>query len=243
MDTESWTHGNTPAQYGAVTFSDLFSPRQLLCHGTAVEIYRALLESEEAKGPLAEPVRSAFAYLALSLDKLRDYNSRMARWHNQREVMVNTFDRHDFAFKASYAEMAPLIVGLGYDWATEQTAKCIGELVDLVRPDIDVKVAKKDSRHADLFGSLSFVPPPLTITCKSGDSLDHLADGSVDLVVMDPPYYDNVMYAELSDFFYGSIRSPNGLCSPGTHSRHRNSPMTKGCAWPGWWDWTWTARS
>jgi putative DNA methylase len=42
----------------------------------------------------------------------------------------------------------------------------------------------------------------VTITCKSGDSLDYLADGSVDLVVMDPPYSDNVMYAELSDFFY-----------------------------------------
>ena len=31
--------------------------------------------------------------------------------------------------------MAPLIVGLGYDWAFKQTAKCIGELVALVGPD------------------------------------------------------------------------------------------------------------
>jgi putative DNA methylase len=75
-----------------------------------------------------------------------------------------------------YAEMAPLIVGLGYDWAIEQTAKCIGELVDLVRPDIDVKAAKKQTRHADLFAAPPFTPPPVTITCKSGDSLDHLAD-------------------------------------------------------------------
>jgi adenine-specific DNA methylase len=35
MDTESWTHGNTPAQYGATDFLALFSPRQLLCHGTS----------------------------------------------------------------------------------------------------------------------------------------------------------------------------------------------------------------
>ena len=41
MNTESWTHGNTPAQYGARLFRDLFLPRQLLCHGTSVEIYRA----------------------------------------------------------------------------------------------------------------------------------------------------------------------------------------------------------
>jgi adenine-specific DNA methylase len=42
----------------------------------------------------------------------------------------------------------------------------------------------------------------MTITCKSGDRLDHIPNGTVDAVVMDPPYYDNVMYAELSDFFY-----------------------------------------
>src|SRR5690606_8664760 len=101
-----------PIQYGMPLWRDLFSPRQLLGHGTAVEVYRELLEEEEAKGA-GEATRAAFAYLALSLDKLRDYNSRMTRWHSGREVMVNTFDRHDFAFKWSYAEMAPLIVGLG----------------------------------------------------------------------------------------------------------------------------------
>ena len=131
-----------------------------------------------------------------------------------REVVANTFNRHDFAFAWSHAEMAPLIVGLGYDWAIEQTGKCIGELVDLVRPDIDVKAAKKDSRHADLFAAPAFTPPPVTITCKSGDSLDHLLDASVDLVVMDPPYYDNVMYAELSDFFYVWLKRTAGYVYP-----------------------------
>ena len=128
--------------------------------------------------------------------------------------MVNTFDRHDFAFVWSYAEMAPLIVGLGYDWAIEQTAKCIGELVDLVRPDIDVKAAKKKGGHPDLFAAPPFTPPPVTITCKSGDNLDHLESASVDLVVMDPPYYDNVMYAELSDFFYVWLKRTAGYVYP-----------------------------
>ncbi|WP_295438141.1 DUF1156 domain-containing protein, partial [uncultured Thiodictyon sp.] len=200
--------------YGMHSWKDLFSPRQLYCHATSVEVYRELLAADEAKGALTEVTKAAFAYLALSLDKLRDYNSRMTRWHVPREVMVNTFDSHNFAFKWSYAEMVPLIVGLGYDWAIEQTAKCIGELVDLVRPDIDVKAAKKDSRHADLFAAPSFKPPPVTITCKSGDSLDHLADGAVDLVVMDPPYYDNVMYAELSDFFYVWLKRTAGYVYP-----------------------------
>ena len=38
MDTESWTHGNTLAQYGAERFADLFTPRQLLVHGISSEI-------------------------------------------------------------------------------------------------------------------------------------------------------------------------------------------------------------
>ncbi|NCA71199.1 MAG: DUF1156 domain-containing protein [Sphingobacteriia bacterium] len=200
--------------YGMTTWRDLFAPRQLYCHATSVEIFRELLDVEQTKGELSETTKAAFGYLALSLDKLRDYNSRMTRWHVSREVMVNTFDSHNFAFKWSYAEMAPLIVGLGYDWAIEQTAKCIGELVDLVRPDIDVKAAKKQGTHRDLFAAPPFTPPPVTISCKSGDNLDHLADASVDLVVMDPPYYDNVMYAELSDFFYVWLKRTAGYVYP-----------------------------
>ena len=60
----------------------------------------------------------------------------------------------------------------------------------------------------------AWTPPPITITCKSGDSLDHLADASVDCVVMDPPYYDNVMYAELSDFFYVWLKRTAGQVFP-----------------------------
>lgn len=221
VPTEAIQPGNKtsePIRYGMARWRDLFSPRQLLGHGTAVEVYRELFEEEEAKGA-GEATRAAFAYLALSLDKLRDYNSRMTRWHSAREVVVNTFDRHDFAFKWSYAEMAPLIVGLGYDWAIEQTAKCIAELVELARPDIDVKAALKgeyDEAQTEMLPEEggAYVPPPVTVTCTSADSLAHVADKSVDVVVMDPPYYDNVMYAELSDFFYVWLKRTAGRLYP-----------------------------
>ena len=202
-----------PIQYGMPLWRDLFSPRQLLGHCTGVEVFRELLAEAEANGPLPEVSKAAFGYLALSMDKLRDYNSRMTRWHSNRQVMVNTFDRHDFAFKWSYAEMAPLVVGLGLEWAIEQTAKCIGELVDLARPDIDVKAALKNKNQPNLLEH-AFQSPPVTVTCKSADSLDHVADATVDLVVMDPPYYDNVMYAELSDFFYVWLKRTAGYVYP-----------------------------
>ena len=204
-----------PIQYGMPLWRDLFSPRQLLCHGTSSEIFRELVNEESAKtGGLTGSCRASIAYIALALDKLRDYNSRMTRWHSNREVMVNTFDRHDFAFKWSYAEMAPLIVGLGYDWAFGQVAKCIGELIDLID--------SRDGSIADagpLFSVSSALKEnsseaPVVISCGSGDSLPHLDAGSVDAVVIDPPYYDNVMYAELSDFFYVWLKRTAGLVYP-----------------------------
>ena len=193
---------------------DLFSPRQLLCHGTCVEIFREMLDADRAAGQLDEVRKAAYGYLALSLDKLLNYNSRMSVWMPTREVMANTFNRHDFAFCWSHAEMSPLVTGLGYDWAIEQTAKCVDELVALsVRTPGSAPPTPRfstRSREADQPPP----PPPVTVTCKPGDSLDHIRDASIDAVVMDPPYYDNVMYAELSDFFYVWLKRTAGHVFP-----------------------------
>lgn len=219
------TNDDRPIQYGMPLWRDLFSPRQLLGHGTSVEVFQELL-GEETRAGLTDLSKAALAYLALSLDKLRDYNSRMTRWHVNREVMVNTFDRHDFSFKWSYAEMAPLMVGLGYDWAIEQTAKCIKELVEMVHPS--------GGKSADLLSgtNTTFTIPPVTISCKSGDTLDHIADDSIDVVVMDPPYYDNVMYAELSDFFYVWLKRTAGLLVPELFTRQLTDKENEAVANP-----------
>ena len=204
-----------PHRYGMQVWRDLFSPRQLLCHGTSVEVFREMLEADRANGELTDVRRAAYGYLALSLDKLLNYNSRMTRWHAIREVLLGAFDRHDFSFKWSYAEMAPLVVGVGYDWAIGQTAKCITELVALVRPG----AAGDDNLFANAKPA-DYAPPPITISCKPGDSLDHIEDSSIDAVVMDPPYYDNVMYAELSDFFYVWLKRTAGHVFPELFRRH-----------------------
>jgi adenine-specific DNA methylase len=59
----------------------------------------------------------------------------------------------------------------------------------------------------------------VTITCKSGDHLDHIEGNTIDVVVMDPPYYDNVMYAELSDFFYVWLKRTAGYVEPSLFRR------------------------
>ncbi len=209
----------TEAQrYGMTHWRALFSPRQLLCHGTSVEIYREMLEADRREGKLTPVRKAAYGYLAFVLSKMLNYNSRMTRWIVPRQVVASMFDRHDYAFKWSYAEMAPLIVGIGLDWAIEQVAKAIRELVQLVNPE-----SSDAAQQGDLFShrvdhsepdTTADAPPLATITCKSAEDLDHLDDASIDAIVMDPPWEANVMYAELSDFFYVWLKRTAGYVFP-----------------------------
>ncbi len=199
------TKTSEPLRYGMRRWRDLFSPRQLLCHCTGVEVFRELLEADRAAGALSPLRQAAYGYLAIALDTLLNYDNRAGRWDSTTGRVRSIFDRHDFAFVWSYAEMAPLVTGVGYDWAIDKTTKCVRELVALVRPGADAGA---------LFPDAETPRPPVTVTCKSGDALDHVAAGSIDAVVMDPPYYDNVMYAELSDFFYVWLKRTAGQVFP-----------------------------
>ena len=86
---------------------------------------------EQNAETIPELDKAALTYLAIAIDKMLNYNSLQERWMPTREVVANTFDRHDFSFKWSYSEMAPTITGLGYDWTIEQTGKALEELIEL----------------------------------------------------------------------------------------------------------------
>jgi putative DNA methylase len=102
--------------------------------------------------------------------------------------------------------------GLGYNWATGQIAGCIEGLVELTRPD--------SAEDGNLIRTNAVIKPPsIAISCRSGDMLDHLDDAGVNLIVVDPPYYDNVMYAELSDFFYVWLKRTAGYVVPQLFTR------------------------
>ncbi|WP_246522782.1 DUF1156 domain-containing protein [Neoroseomonas eburnea] len=212
---ESLPDGNKttePMRYGIRRWRDLFNPRQLLGHGTGVEVFRELLDEHRAAGRLDDVTKAAFVYLAFSLDKMLDYSSRASTWEASKQAIGHTFARHDFALRWSFAEMAPAITSSGYQWVTGQVEKCIGELVELARPDT--------VNDGGLLGAGTPVKhPPVTVTCSSADQLLHVVDGSVDIVVMDPPYYDNVMYAELSDFFYVWLKRTAGQVYPELFTR------------------------
>jgi len=164
-----------PLNVGILKWYQMFNPRQLLVHLTTLEKIINLPLSEVSDPIRREALRT---YLQLSFDKCLSYNSNQSRMHSTRLVMISAFERHDFAFKWSTAEIdgAGNLFRFGYSQIADAYAG-ISKLIS---------------------GSKS------NIQFLNGDAsaLTSIADGSVDLIAIDPPYYDNVMYSECSDFFY-----------------------------------------
>lgn len=191
-------------RFGILTWRDMFSPRQFFAHATAAQIFRQMVDEESKSGKL-NPIRSAaYVYVALGLDKLLNYNSRMSVWMPTREVIANTFNRHDFAFCWSYVEMALLVEDMGHDWAIKATRKALEELIGMVGAH----------QHGDLLDVADNDRGKITIINGSGALMPNISDNSIDAVVMDPPYGANVMYAELSDFFYVWLKRTAGIIVP-----------------------------
>ncbi|MFI5458096.1 MAG: DUF1156 domain-containing protein [Isosphaerales bacterium] len=192
-------------RYGFNHWTDFFSSRQLLGHCTSVEVFHDLADEIRGRhsGTIPDLDKAALSYLAVAVDKIVNYNSLQCRWDVGRVAIRGKFDRHDFAFQWSYGEMAATVTGLGYDWAIAQTGKSLDELISLGGCDHgdEPLFAPKASNRS------------IQVTLGSGDSLG-LADPSVDCVVIDPPYYNNVTYSELSDFFYVWLKRTAGLLFP-----------------------------
>jgi len=177
-----------PRNMGMTRWCDLFSPRQLVAVVTAVEELRRLgPECNDAAGNVV--AAAVQTYLALAVSKVVNYNARLASWHAPRGVVRSVFDQHNYAFKATFAEFDAAHSLL--PWAVDQVVDAYRGLSDLVEPSRGALFPDRPEAAADL------------VEVRQGNAADlRLADGSLHAVVVDPPYYANVQYAELSDFFY-----------------------------------------
>ena len=192
LPTEAVPEGNDerPHRYGMARWRDMFSPRQLLVHGTFVDEFRKLVP--EVQEALSEDRAAAvLTLLALMQGKATNWNAILSSWDSSRDKMRSVFERHDFAFKWTFGEFEG--ARELYPWCLEQLVDAYDEIAELMRP----------ADSGPLAEHLAWpVPGPVTVTCRNAADLSSIADQSIALVAMDPPYYDNVMYAELSDFFY-----------------------------------------
>ncbi|MDW8411789.1 MAG: DUF1156 domain-containing protein [Acidobacteriota bacterium] len=162
--------------FGIQKWSELFTPRQLLCLLTfAAAVREAQLEMTKA-GLNAEQARAVGTYLGILVNRLADYNSAFCRWQPTKGTLANTFGRQAIPMVWDFGELAPFGDKSG---SPEGALKWIVNVIE-AQSDID--------RPATVIrGSATALPWP---------------DAFFDAVITDPPYYDNVQYAALSDFFY-----------------------------------------
>ena len=183
--------------YGMTKWGDLFTSRQLvvlttlsdLVTGAADRVRRDAVAAGLADEPDDErPLRhrgsgaTAYAeavglYLGLAIDRGSDYGSTICTWHSSKELIRNTFGRQAIPMTWDFAE-------------TNAFSNSAGNFL----------------------GGVDWVSESLEYLCPRTHGSGTLDDSqrqteSVDKVVStDPPYYDNIGYADLSDFFYVWLR-------------------------------------
>ena len=230
LPTESLQRGDktsTPMDYGMPRWTDMFSPRQQSAHGLCVQAFRELVDQDKAGSKLSDVRKAAWCYVALALDKLFSTNSQLCRWHSNRQVVAGTFDSHDFGMKWSYVEMAVGIEGLGLEWATKDIGDCIGELVKM-SGHYPAPNGKMDMGDSDIAPTA----PPTQVISGPAQFIVDIDDASIDCIVFDPPYHNNVNYAELSDFFYVWLKRTAGYVFPEYFTEHLADKTNEAIASP-----------
>jgi len=173
--------------YGLLTHADLFTNRQLVALTTFSDLVteaRTKVEQDALTAALDPDSATAYAnaiatYLAFAISKMSDRGSSLCTWYVDRESSKNTFSRQALAMAWDFAEMNPLLYGTG---SFVNAASWTAESVD------------------------ALTGPVARGTAVQGDAADVLARRPGYVLSTDPPYYDNISYADLSDYFYVWLR-------------------------------------
>lgn len=172
-------------KFGITRWLDMFTPRQTLGHLTLIDALNAL-QPEILRNLGAQRGKAVITYLQFAIDKGLDYNSKHTRWEFTRGVIKGTFGRHDFSLKWTFGEMIFSGPNSGAAWGLSQVLDAYKGIAELAEPAFKATGGN----------------PALRIVNGSAASMAGVETASVDLIAADPPYYNNVQYAELSDFFY-----------------------------------------
>ena len=193
LPTEAVPEGNDrrPILYGMTRWRDLFTPRQLLVHGYFVEEYRKLIKEVRAASPERGRADAVLALLAMMQGKAVGYNSRQVGWDVSYQKIAHAFALHAFPFKKTFGEFEGSREL--YPWCLRQLLAAYSGITNLLPADADLPGTDSPALNGG---------PRIKVTRGNAGHMPDIPDQSFDLVCIDPPYYDNVMYAELSDYFY-----------------------------------------
>lgn len=170
-----WSGIVNPGLYGMPTHADFVNPRQrvvLLC------LLRSLKEEyahlQERQGDRV--ARCVVGLLSGLIDQLVDWNCRLSMWIAQNEQVGRAFCGPGVAMLWDYAEIDPVLSGPANLW-------------------------DKLTRIVKSAAAIPRFSMPAAVTRAPAQALP-FADDFFDAVVTDPPYYDNLYYSVLADFFF-----------------------------------------
>jgi len=179
--------------YGMLQFKDLFTSRQLLALMTFVKWVRLAHDEMMQQGYECEFAKAIATYLGIMCDRIADYNSSITHWHNTGEKMSNTFSRQALPMVWDFAEINPLGNASGaLDW-----------ILNFVKREC-------------------FAPNSSATVQRSSATFLSIDSQTLDAVITDPPYFDSISYADLSDFFYVWLKRSIGHLYP----EHFSSQIT-----------------
>lgn len=179
------TLGFRVQRYGMTAWKDLFTPRQLLSLTSIATWIRDACSDDRSAGGLGMAVRTC---LALALDRMADYLNTGCSWNPSGGSLPHLFTRQAIPVIWDFGEANP-IGGATGDW--------MGAV-----------------RHV-VGGLRNAAAPAVTAVVQQGSACHHpLPTDSIDVLVTDPPYYDAIPYADLSEFFYVWLRRSIGADYP-----------------------------
>lgn len=181
--------------YGMSTVGSLFTNRQLAMLLTLCSLVRRVHQEMLSSGTDPERAKALATYLAMVVDRVADRSNSLCRWDNSAEKTASTFSRQALAMVWDYSETSPFSGSSGD----------LGEAISQVAKVI---------RHCAATGE------PAVVVRQS--ATDPIEGAPFDAVITDPPYYDNISYADLSDFFYPWLQRSVGHLYP----EHLAGPRT-----------------
>lgn len=173
--------------YGYDKWGKLFNARQLLALLTFTDLVREACKEMLKEGYEKEYAKAVTTYLALWVSKMADICNAFCQWRADHEAVNHLFVRNALPMLWDYGECQPFRNGTGYRGSLKLF------LSSLVA-------------NANVKGRC-------VISIDSATSLP-FADKELDAIVTDPPYYDNVPYSDLSDFFYVWLKRSIGDLYP-----------------------------
>ncbi len=175
--------------YGLTHWRDLFNAQQLLALLTFSRQVRTAYEAMIVEGMNADRAKAVTTYLSLAIDRLADRQTTICRWDNTGESVMNTFARQALPMVWDYIAVNPFSGTTG-DWTNAL--------------DWIIRVIEHTARTAN---------HPAQAQQGTATRISY-PDGVLDAVITDPPYYDSVPYADLSDFFYVWLKRSLGFLYP-----------------------------